>query len=72
MIRVVLTDEQTRLVAASAEEVQLTDSHGRVLGRFVPCVPVADLQAATASLRSSERRYTSAEVIEQLEKLRAS
>ena len=72
MIRLVLTDEQTRLVAASAEEVQLTDSQGRVLGRFVPCVPVADLQAATASLQSSERRYTTAEVIEHLGRLRAS
>lgn len=73
MIRLILTDEQTRLVAASAaEEVQLTDSQGRVLGVFIPCVSAADLQAATASLQSSERRYTTAEVIDHLGRLRAS
>lgn len=72
MMRVGLTDEQSRLVAASAEEVQLTDSRGRVLGLFVPRVSEADLLAATASLQSSERRSASAEVIEQLEKLRVS
>lgn len=71
MIRVALTDEQTRLVAASTEEVQLTDSEGRVLGVLVPDVPAADLRAATASLQSSERRYTTAEVIEHLGTLRA-
>ena len=72
MIRLILTDEQTRLVAASAEEVQLTDSHGRVLGVVIPCVSPADLQAAMASLQSAGRRYTTAEVIEHLGRLRAS
>jgi hypothetical protein len=36
MFRIVLTDDQTKAIAAASEPVDLVDSNGRLLGRIAP------------------------------------
>ncbi len=60
-----------------AQVVELCDPTGRVLGRFVPAVdrsaweplsPGASEEELERRAKSSERRYTTAEVLARLEK----
>src|SRR5207253_938266 len=60
------------------QPAELCDSSGKVLGRFVPAVDLAEWEPVSPEVseeeqnrreRSKERRYTTAEVLAHLEKL---
>ena len=63
---------------ACAQDVELCDPDGRVLGRFIPRVDMSEWEPISPDVseeeldrreRSNEKRYTTAEVLAYLEKL---
>jgi hypothetical protein len=72
MIRIVLDSEQAKTIAESHETVELCDESGKVLGVVNPAIsPDELLQIAEIKRRMTRNqpRYTTAEVLEHMEKL---
>ena len=72
MPELVLNDEQAKVVSGSTEEVVIRDSHGKVLGRIPPTMPDQEaevIREAKRRLASSQPRYTTAQVIDDLHAL---
>jgi len=70
MTRLVLTPEQTRLIAESREPIQVCDPHGDVLTTIEPpdFTPEEISEAAKAA-DSNEPRYSTQQVLDHLRSL---
>jgi hypothetical protein len=68
MTTVVLDDETADLVARNSE-VELRDRQGRLLGIVAHGISAEDIRITLERLRSDQPRYSTKEVLEQLEKL---
>jgi hypothetical protein len=66
MIRLIMTDEQSRDIQAAATTVEICDQTGRPLGVLVTGVTARDISRAAAVSTLSERRYTTEEVLQRL------
>jgi hypothetical protein len=78
MTRIILDANLASRLHELSETVELCDPSGRVLGRFVPVVDMSQWEPMSPDVsdeeldrreESSERRYTTAEVLAHLEKL---
>ncbi|MCI0460487.1 MAG: hypothetical protein L0Z62_26330 [Gemmataceae bacterium] len=78
MTQITLDAQLANQLNGLTRTVDLCDPAGRVLGRFVPLVNVADWEPITPEAseeeldrreRSNAKRYTTAEVLAHLEKL---
>ena len=78
MTQLVLDATLAGKLKALTSPTDLCDPSGRVLGRVVPAVDLSDWEPVSdpisdeelqRRLRSNEKRYTTAEVLEHLEKL---
>ncbi len=61
MIRIVLTEEQTKAITGVSEPIDLVDSSGRMLGRIPPTPPESDqtLEMTPEDLADLKRRMES-------------
>ena len=66
MIRLIMTDEQSRDIQAAATPIEICDQKGRPLGVLVMGVTASDISRAAAVSTSSERRNTTEEVLQHL------
>lgn len=82
MIRIVLTEEQTKAITGVSEPIDLVDSSGRMLGRMTPTPPESDqaLEMTPEDLAEVKRRmadaardggtfYTTQQVLDHLKSL---
>jgi hypothetical protein len=72
MIRIVLDNEQTKMVAQADELVEVCDGNGRVLGVLQPALSPRELECAAKArqaLASNQPRYTTDQVLAHLDKL---
>jgi hypothetical protein len=72
MIRIVLDDEQSKLVAQSQDSVEVCDHRGKVLGiigRRLPPEEEACAEEAKRALASDAPRYSSEQLFAHLNKL---
>lgn len=71
MIRIVLTDEQSKAITGVNEPIDLVDSNGRTVGRMTPVsLGVEENELLKIKRRISEddgSRFTTEEVLDQLE-----
>jgi hypothetical protein len=67
--RIVLTDEQAKVVAAATTPVSVCDAAGNVLGVLRPAWTEADIAEAKKRLESDAPRLTTAEVLAYLRAL---
>ncbi len=72
MIRVIVSDQQARAIGEADQIVELCDREGRVLGMVVSGIGEDDVRTARAVADSTERRYTTPEVLEHLRSLGSS
>ena len=66
MPQITLTAEQTKVITESVQPVQICDTTGRILAVVPPVWSEEDIADAKRRLISSERRYTTAQVLEYL------
>jgi hypothetical protein len=78
MTQITLDAELSRKLQGMSDITELCDPLGRVLGRFVPAMQMADWEPLSPDVseeeldrreHSDERRYTTTEVISHLENL---
>jgi hypothetical protein len=69
MTRIVLTDEQARIVAAAKKPLPVCDERGNVLGFVSPAWSEADIAEAKKRLASDAPRLTTAEILAYLRSL---
>lgn len=69
MQRIVLTDEQTKLLAAATEPVPVCDRHGNVLGFLGPVWTEEDIAEARKALATNSPWYTTDQVLAHLRSL---
>jgi hypothetical protein len=69
MTRIILSDEQTKVVAAALEPVPVCDSRGYVLGYLNPVWTKEDVVEAKKTLAADEPWYTTEQVLEHLRSL---
>ena len=70
MPEIVLTQEQTEVVARAKDAVQVRDSKGNVLGYIEPPdFTPEEIAEAKSALASKQPRYTTAQVLEHLRSL---
>ena len=63
MIRLTVSDEQSRDIRASRSPVEVCDHAGRPIGVLVTGITAADIDRAKRSAASTEHRYTTDEVL---------
>lgn len=69
MVRIVLNDDQVKLLSQAKEPIEFRDARGRHLGYFEHGVTEDDIELALKSLRSEGPRYTTEEVLKHLQSL---
>ena len=69
MDRIVLDDQQARVVAGTTRRVELVDLNGKHLGYVTHDFTPEDIAEAKRRLASDERRYTAEQVLEHLRSL---
>jgi hypothetical protein len=69
MSQLILSQEQSQIVAKSLVPVQVCSPSGEVLGVIEPAVTEEDVAEARKRLASDQPRYRTAEVLEYLESL---
>jgi hypothetical protein len=69
MTRIVLTDEQTKVVASATKPVPVCDARGNVLGFVNPAWSDEDIAEAKKRLASNAPRLTTAEILAYLRSL---
>ncbi len=69
MTRIVLTDEQAKLVAAATKPVPVCDSAGNVLGFLNPVWSEDDIAEAKKTLAANDPWYTTEQVLAHLRSL---
>ena len=69
MTRIVLTEEQARVVAAATKPVPVCDGAGKVLGYLGPVWSEKDIEEAKKTLAADGPWYTTDQVLEHLRSL---
>ncbi len=69
MTRIVLTDEQAKVVAAATEPVPVCDARGNVLGFLNPVWTEEDIAEAKKALAAGGPWYTTEQVLAHLRSL---
>ncbi len=78
MTQIILDASLSNKLDKLAQPVELCDPSGRVLGRFVPLIDLSEWEPISPDVteeeldrraKSTEKRYTTAEVLAHLEKL---
>ena len=69
MVKIVVTEDQARLIAATEESVEIVDAAGNRLGFFARSFTDNDIAIARQRAASNEPRRTTQEVIERLKSL---
>jgi hypothetical protein len=78
MPKITLDDALSSRLNELSQVVELCDPSGRVLGRFIPQIDMSEWEPISPEVseeeldrreRSNEKRYTTAEVLDYLEKL---
>jgi hypothetical protein len=81
MTQITLDAAIARQLSSIYQSVELCDPSGRVLGHFVPRIDMSEWEPISPEIseeelehrsKSTEKRYTTAEVLAHLEKLRCS
>lgn len=69
MVQVVATADQAKLFAEAKGSIEIVDPYGNRLGYFARPFADEDIRIAKERLASNEPRLTTAEVLENLQKL---
>ena len=69
MARIIIDDEQARVVTESNEQVVICDRSGAVLGYVSSVWTPAEIAAARQTLASDQPRHSTIEVLQHLESL---
>jgi hypothetical protein len=69
MHHIIVDDEQAKLISEATDSVEIRDSRARHLGYVAHVFTDEDIAVAKARLAADEPRYTTREVLEQLQSL---
>ncbi len=69
MVCIVLTEEQSKLIASASDRIELRDQNGRHLGFVSGYATDEDFRLAKEALASDDERHTFAEVRARLKSL---
>jgi hypothetical protein len=69
MPHIVVNDEQAKVIAESAEQIEIRDKDGRHLGYVTHGFTEEDIAMVKQRLASSEPRYTTQQVLDSLRSL---
>jgi len=70
MPHIVVDDEQARIIAESAENIEIRDRSGKHLGYVTHGVTDEDIAIARERMVSDEPRYTTEEVLSHIQSLK--
>ena len=69
MPHIVVNDEQAKIIAQSAERIEIRDKQGKHLGYVTHGFTEEDIAIAKQRIASTEPRYTTQQVLEHLRSL---